>query len=123
MKAAVYFHVPLDSRWEQSREQELAKEFLKSRPDLKLIRTYADYGPTAGSRSALLSLLQDAEEGAFHVLVVRAPGVLSQNTPEILEIYDYLSKKNVQVLFYSGKTYPLNYWTRQYSRMCKELSS
>lgn len=123
MKAAVYYHVPLDSRWEQAQEQEAAKAFLKSQPDLKQIRTYADYGPTAGSRSALLSLLQDAEEGAFQALVIRAPGVLSQNTPEILEIYDYLSKKNVQVLFYSGKTYPLNYWTRQYLRMCKELAS
>ena len=123
MKAAVYFHVPLDSHWEQSREQELAKEFLESQPTLKLIRTYADFGLSADSRRALLSLLQDAEEGAFQVLVVRAPGVFSQNTPEILEIYNYLSNKNVKVLFYSGKTYPLNYWTRQYERMCKELAS
>lgn len=123
MKAAVYFHVPLDSRWEQSREQELAKEFLESQPTLKLIRTYADYGLSADSRRALLSLLQDAEEGAFQVLIVRTPGVFSQNTPEILEIYNYLSNKNVKVLFYSGKTYPLNYWTRQYERMCKDLAS
>ena len=123
MKAAVYFHVPLDSRWEQSREQELAKEFLKSRPDLKLIRTYADYGPTAGYRSALLSLLQDAKNRAFQALVIKAPSVFSQEPPEILDIYRYLTEKKVQILFYSGKDYPMHYWARQYARMCKDLAS
>ena len=123
MKAAVYFHVPLDSRWEQSREQELAKEFLESQPTLKLIRTYADYGLSADSRSALLSLLQDAENGAFQALVIKAPSVFSQKLPEILEIYNYLAEKKVQILFYSGKDYPMHYWARQYARMCKDLAS
>ena len=123
MKAAVYFHVPLDSRWEQSREQELAKGFLESHPDLKLIRTYADYGVSSDSQRALLSLLQDAKEGVFQVLVIKAPGVLSQEPSEILEVYSYLTEKNVQVRFYSGKDYPMHYWARQYERMCKELAS
>lgn len=123
MKTAVYYHVPLDSRWEQSREQELAKGFLESHPDLKLIRTYADYGISAGSQRALLSLLQDAKEGAFQVLVIKTPSVLSKEPSEIMEIYSYLAEKKVQILFYSGKNYPMHYWARQYARMCKELAS
>ena len=123
MTAVVYIHTPLRSRWEESREQEAAKAFLESQPDLKLIRTYADFGPSAGSRRGLLSLLQDAESGAFQVLVVRAPRVLAPEPPEILEICRYLSEKSIRILFYSGKTYPLSYWTRQYARMQKELAS
>ncbi len=123
MKTAVYFHVPLDSRWEQARAQEEAKRFLESRPELSLTRTYSDFGPSAGSRRALLSLLRDAGTGAFQALVLTAPNAVAREPSEILEILSYLSGKGVRILFSSGKEYPLRYWARQYARMKRELAS
>ena len=125
MNAVVYIHTPLSSRWAQDREREEAAVFVRSRSDLTLVRTYADFGPFEGScsRRALLSLLRDAGGGAFQALVVRAPRVLAQEPPEILEIYGYLVRQGVQVLFYSGSDYPMRYWARQYERMRRCLAS
>ena len=125
MDAVVYIHTSLHSRWEQSREQEASRAFLEAQPDLRLIRTYADFGPCREPRSrrGLLSLLQGAEAGRFQVLAVRAPRILAPEPAEILEIYSYLAHRNIRVLFYDGKQYPMDYWARQYQRMRKDLVS
>ena len=125
MNAVVYIHTPLSSRWAQDREREGAAVFVRSRSDLRLIRTYTDLGPPEGScsRRALLSLLQEAGTGSFQALVVRAPRVLAPEPPEILEIYGYLVRLGVQVLFYSGGDYPMRYWARQYERMRRCFAS
>ena len=121
MNAAIYIHAPLNSHWTQYQEREKAEAYVKAHQDLKTVMVYADYGPfdPASSNSALFTMLRDAGTGIFKVLVIKAPKQLSKEPAEALEIYRYLKNLEVQVLFYNGTEYPIDYWLRQYERMCK----
>ena len=125
MNTAIYIHAPLNSHWTQYQERENAEAFVKAHPDLKTVMVYADYGPLApaDTNSALFTMLQEACKGIFKVLVIKSPKQLSKEPAEAMEIYSILKGLGVQVLFYNGGEYAMDYWLRQYAQMKKCLSA
>ena len=125
MNAAIYTHAPLNDHWKQYQEREKAEAFVKAHPDLKTVMVYADYGPldAADNNSALFTMLQDACKGIFKVVVIKSPRQFSKEPAEAMEIYRVLRGLDIKVLFYNGVNYAMDYWLRQYERMCECLAS
>ena len=125
MNAAIYTRAPLNDHWKQYHEREKAEAFVKAHPDLKTVMVYADYGPLDASDAncALFTMLQDACKGIFKVVVIKSPRQFSKEPSEAMVIYRVLRDLDIKVLFYNGVDYSMDYWLRQYERMCECLAS
>ena len=125
MNAAIYTRAPLNDHWKQYQEREKAEAFVKAHPDLKTVMVYADYGPLDASDAncALFTMLQDACKGIFKVVVIKSPRQFSKEPSEAMVIYRVLRDLDIKVLFYNGVDYSMDYWLRQYERMCECLAS
>ncbi len=115
-KIVIYCRVSTDSA-EQTSSFELQKNYylrmVRKRPDWKLVGLYCDEGISATStekRVGLLTMLEDAREGLFDVIIVKNTSRLCRNLMDCMNIvYELRSlPKPVGILFESEGLYTLD---------------
>lgn len=124
-KTAIYYRIPTNMKWTCYQEQEKAEAFVAQQKDLKVVTTYSDIGPGAYKfgKTIFQIMLEGAAQGRFQVLIARAPCVLGTDVAEILQLYQQMKDQGVQLLFYNGKRYNMDYWLFHFQEMKKALAS
>ena len=124
-KTAIYYRIPTNMKWACYQEQEKAEAFAARHNDLKIVTTYSDigFGISKFEKSIFQIILEGAAQGRFQVLIARAPCVLGADVSEILQFYQQLKEYGVQLLFYNGERYNMDYWLFHYQEMKKALAS
>lgn len=108
-QAALYIRVSTEEQAAEGQSVSAQTEILKqycSLYNIEIFKIYMDLGISgkeAHNRPGLLSMLQDAREGKFNLVIVWKISRLSRNLKDLLLIIDELEKSGVTFTSYSEK--------------------
>lgn len=104
-RVAVYARVSTNNlSQELSLESQMTgfTSLINSRPDMELVRIYADEGVTgtsAAKRTQFLQMIRDAEAGLFDTIMTRSISRFARNTVECLEYVRRLKEIGINIFF------------------------
>ena len=102
MRAAIYARYSSDLQSEASIEDQirLCREHA-AREDMNIVDEFTDYaisGGSLGNRPGMLTLLDAAKRGDFHVLIAEALDRISRDQEDIAAIFKRLSHAEVRII-------------------------